>query len=190
MKAKIPSRFLSSKRSPPWLSTTLKRCFERRDNSLQTAKESICPNHWYKFRQLCNAAIATLTQTKKEFNNCLALSLCHPKSFWGLYRSITSIKQRLLPVLHRCKEEATDTIVKAELLNKQFTSTFTSHVNHQTPWKLSHVIPVFKSKDPADAANYRPISLLSLISKTLECQVFNTIMFHCPRLSPRWESST
>ena len=80
--------------------------------------------------------VATLRQIKKAFYNSLALSLSHPKTFWGLYHSIISLKQRVLPVLHRGTEEATDTIAKAELLNKQFTSTFTSHVNHQTPYLI------------------------------------------------------
>ena len=45
MKAKIPSIFLSSRRYPPWLTTTLKTCFERRDKAHWTAKESNCPNN-------------------------------------------------------------------------------------------------------------------------------------------------
>ena len=47
-------------------------------------------------------------------------------------------------------------------------------------WKLAHVCAIFKKKDPHDVCNYRPISLLSAISKVLERiihkQVFN--FFH------------
>ena len=35
-------------------------------------------------------------------------------------------------------------------------------------WKLSIVTPIFKAGDASEASNYRPISLLSLISKALE----------------------
>ncbi|CAB4021357.1 Hypothetical predicted protein, partial [Paramuricea clavata] len=35
-------------------------------------------------------------------------------------------------------------------------------------WKLANVSPVFKKDDPTLASNYRPISLLSIISKTFE----------------------
>ena len=35
-------------------------------------------------------------------------------------------------------------------------------------WKIANVTPVFKAGDPSLATNYRPISLLSLISKVLE----------------------
>ena len=42
-------------------------------------------------------------------------------------------------------------------------------------WKLANVCPVYKSDDPALPKNYRPISLLCIISKCLERCVFN----HC-----------
>jgi hypothetical protein len=35
-------------------------------------------------------------------------------------------------------------------------------------WKLANVTPVFKKDDPTPASNYRPISLLSIISKTFD----------------------
>jgi hypothetical protein len=47
-------------------------------------------------------------------------------------------------------------------------------------WKRANVTPVFKRDDPSVAANYRPISLLCIVSKTLERCIFN----HCyPHLS-------
>ena len=45
-------------------------------------------------------------------------------------------------------------------------------------WKLSNVVPVYKKGDQEFVENYRPISLLSLISKVLERYVFNNIKDH------------
>ena len=45
-------------------------------------------------------------------------------------------------------------------------------------WKVSNVIPILKSGDPSNASNYRPISLLSLVSKVLERIIFNQISHH------------
>ena len=45
-------------------------------------------------------------------------------------------------------------------------------------WKQSNVTPIFKSGDPSSTANYRPISLLSLVSKVLERIVHNAFMDH------------
>ena len=49
-------------------------------------------------------------------------------------------------------------------------------------WKLAHVCAIFKKNDPHDASNYRPISLLSVLSKVLERiihkHVFNFFLQH------------
>ncbi len=45
-----------------------------------------------------------------------------------------------------------------------------------TLWKHALVIPVFKNGDVRDQANYRPISLLPIISKFLEKVVTNQLM--------------
>ncbi len=44
-------------------------------------------------------------------------------------------------------------------------------------WKLAHVIPLFK-KGEADTNNYRPVSLLSCVSKLLERIVFKYVFNH------------
>ena len=45
-------------------------------------------------------------------------------------------------------------------------------------WKYSNVVPIFKSGDPEIVDNYRPISLLSLVSKILERIVHNHLLSH------------
>jgi hypothetical protein len=39
-------------------------------------------------------------------------------------------------------------------------------------WKLAHVIPIYKKGEPDKCSNYRPISLLSCVSKIMERAVF------------------
>lgn len=48
-------------------------------------------------------------------------------------------------------------------------------------WKFANITPVFKKDDPTITSNYRPISLLCVISKVLERCVFNHCYHH---LSP------
>ena len=43
-------------------------------------------------------------------------------------------------------------------------------------WKKSNITPIFKSGQTSEASNYRPISLLSLISKVLERCIHNRVM--------------
>ena len=54
----------------------------------------------------------------------------------------------------------------------------TSIVTYLYPnsWKLPHVIPFFKSGDPDEVGNYRPISLLPIISKLLEKIISNQLI--------------
>ena len=47
-------------------------------------------------------------------------------------------------------------------------------------WKKSNVVPIFKHKGAKDSvANYRPISLLSCMSKVVERQVYNELYNFC-----------
>ena len=41
-----------------------------------------------------------------------------------------------------------------------------------TDWKLAHVIPLLKAGDKSFLSNYRPVSLLSCVSKILEKKCF------------------
>ena len=43
-------------------------------------------------------------------------------------------------------------------------------------WKEANVVPVFKKGDPTNASNYRPISLLPVISKNFERCIYNKII--------------
>ena len=45
-------------------------------------------------------------------------------------------------------------------------------------WKLSSVVPVPKGNDNTNVANYRPISLLPIISKLLERHMYWVIAKH------------
>ena len=45
-------------------------------------------------------------------------------------------------------------------------------------WKLANVVPVHKRGEKSYVENYRPISLLSLVSKVLEPTVFHNIQHH------------
>ena len=45
-------------------------------------------------------------------------------------------------------------------------------------WKTSHVVPIPKAKEYTSPSNYRPISLLSILSKILERHVHSLITEH------------
>ena len=45
-------------------------------------------------------------------------------------------------------------------------------------WKLSNITPIPKSGSSSNVTNYRPISLLSLVSKVLERCIYNRLIEH------------
>ena len=51
-------------------------------------------------------------------------------------------------------------------------------------WKTSSVVPVPKLSEHKEASNYRPISLLSVVSKMLERHIYNMILYHINDTSP------
>ena len=55
-------------------------------------------------------------------------------------------------------------------------------------WKVSHVVPIPKSSTMHDPKNYRPISLLSILSKILEKHIFSLILCHLEEFHPLSDS--
>ena len=63
-----------------------------------------------------------------------------------------------------------------------FTDTISSSIRNgifPEELKLVEVIPLFKKADPFDKVNYRPVSLLSHVSKVYERIIFNEISTYC-----------
>ena len=45
-------------------------------------------------------------------------------------------------------------------------------------WKSANIMPIHKKGKRTDPSNYRPISLTSICSKTLECIIYSSIFLH------------
>ncbi len=56
-------------------------------------------------------------------------------------------------------------------------------------WKLANVVPVHKKGDKGQTENYRPISLLSIVSKVLERRVLVSIKYHLSRIINKCQHS-
>ena len=57
-------------------------------------------------------------------------------------------------------------------------------------WKTANVIPILKKGDRQDVANYRPVSLLSIVSKCLEKIIFKNVynFFRDNDIITKWQS--
>lgn len=107
----------------------------------------------------------------------------------AVLRHLRSVQTRKAPgqdgispfLLKRCAEELAQPLTH---LFRQCISTST----WPAAWKEARVTPVHKKKDKADPSNYRPISLLSVVSKLLERVIAEQLTAHLEEhrlLSPR-----
>ena len=71
-------------------------------------------------------------------------------------------KDSIPPKLLKISSEATANILQKLLNDSLETGTFPESL------KLANITPVFKKKDPLNKNNYRPVSILLIVSKTFE----------------------
>ena len=62
----------------------------------------------------------------------------------------------------------------SSIINLAFKKSFASgHI--PTQWKQANVVPVYKKGNKSLVSNYRPISLLCLVSKVMERNIYNSV---------------
>ena len=71
-------------------------------------------------------------------------------------------------VLKQCAKELTPSLVTLFNLSMEQSKVPTS-------WKLANVIPVHKKGDRNPVSNYRPVSLLVILSKVMEYCIYNHV---------------
>ena len=118
-----------------------------------------------------------------------------PPIFFSDMRTTPSEVYNVLVRLKPCKAPGSDGITPRLLsacscgiavsLSRLFNRSFAEACVPQE-WKDALVVPIFKSGSKSSATNYRPIALLSLVSKTLEKIVSVKLSYHLqPFLSSR-----
>ena len=71
----------------------------------------------------------------------------------------------------------------APYLTKLFSDPLAMHGHFPECWKTSSVVQILKSASHSELTNYRPISLLSIVSKMLEHQFIINYLNECHPLS-------
>ncbi|CAB3995279.1 Hypothetical predicted protein [Paramuricea clavata] len=159
------------------------------------ANRSGCVHDAQKFKDL-RRLMKQLISQKKEYATKLRDSVTeNPKRFWSFVKSSSLIQLtenevfKALDGLDPSKACGPDGIpgkllkMTADIIAPSLCYIYNLSLSQGVVpacWKLANVSPVLKKDDPTLASNYRPISLLSIISKTFERWVYN----HCyPHLS-------
>lgn len=125
MESFIPRRVVSSRRSLPWLTASVRKHFYKRNEAHRVAKRLDSPASWQKFRSLRNAVVSALRRAKRSFFVSLSRKITNLKEFWKAYRIITKEDKQVPSSLSKGSVTATFASDKADLLNSHFASCFT-----------------------------------------------------------------
>ena len=124
----VPCKWSSSRRNTPWFTTSLRRMTRKKQRLYNKAKKSHSPRCWDHFKSFRNTCTTAMRKARENYiNNIIAEGLknndCRP--FWRYTKSqrqencsVASLKDK--GQLH------SNSLDKAEILNNQFTSVFTS----------------------------------------------------------------
>ena len=123
----IPHCNTKAKSHLPWISRELIRMQRRRNKSHKKAKQTGLNKHWEQFRELRRQTTKALATSYKSYvNNQISDSLkTNPKQFWSFIKA--NKRENIgIPILRVNDKPITNDREKANALNNQFTSVFTS----------------------------------------------------------------
>ena len=246
----VPSKFSSTRSNKPWFNTATKRILRRKYRAFKKARRTNKHRDWMRFRHLKKVAQNTCRKAYNKFTYDIIHSdpgSKRNKKLGALIKSkrcdnigVAPLKDR--GILH------SDPLRKANILNQQFTSVFSSDDGSPLPelpdvdhpvmeeitvnlngvikllknlksftacgpdaiptrllketaeevapavrllfqatilqgrlpsvWKKAHIVPIYKKGSKSSPANYRPISLTSVLCKLCEHVIHCSVIRH------------
>ena len=127
VKETIPSKMISTKPNPPWISDDMVRSIRKRSRLYKRAKRSINPDLMEKLKLLQNRIVSISRARKRDFFASFCSTLVDPKKFWSIVKRMHPKQQPVSSELKYKNESATTPIGKASLLNSYFSECF-NHV--------------------------------------------------------------
>ena len=143
----VPQKVSSSRRNIPWMTRPLHRMCRKKQRLYNKAKKKHSPHSWKEFRSYQRRTTAALRAARTDYiNDILAKSLEEndTRPFWRYVKSQHQENCWVAP-LKSDGQLHPDGGKKAEILNKQFTSVFTSDeedVNSETTLEGPSIAPI------------------------------------------------
>ena len=123
---------------------------------------------------LCSSDFESLDQPSPD--ECPEQDLCSEEEVLEMLLSLDTSKSNGPDGISATMLKATATSI-APGITKLFNKSISSGV-FPTAWKTSSVVPIPKGKDRVSVSNYRPISLLPILSKVLERHIHRLVSAH------------
>ena len=110
---------------PPWINSEIKRKIRARKRAYKKAKTKNTTHHWEKFKTLRNVTINLIRQSKRDYQENLALKLKSSehssRDWWKVLKSfLRQNENSQIPTLYNNNCCATNSSEKADLLNEFF----------------------------------------------------------------------
>ena len=168
----IPSMRVKGRNYVPWMNSTILHNIKKKNSLRLRIKKSPKPTEYLveKFKTLHSSI-------KRQSDNTIIenITLSEADVCSVLYNLDINKAQGPAGIPARLLKETARQI--APSLTLLFNKSLSTGVLPRD-WKLANVVPVYRKDNKEHVENYRPISLLSLISKALERCVFNKIKDH------------
>ena len=169
---------------------------QSKESLIRRCRQTGAPDLWFSYQLIDNRLTSVIRQSKKDFvESTLTTADGKPCSIHNALRKLLPSKNKTLTNSFKVDTKLiTDPLQISNKFNEYFLTigeslhdtycqpwdnntydTLSSHINSPfipCYFRKAKVRPIYKSADPADFSNYRPISGLPIISKLLE-RAFN-----------------
>ena len=193
---KIAYEFIPNKqivvrpRDSPWFTSELRGMRCKLLRFYKSAKNTGNTNDWNKYKTLNREYHECLNTAENEYNKKRNESLScnrNSKTWWKIVNEILGRGGNdSYPPMHDEANDryAADSKTKADMFNNYFLShskvnTSLAQCKFPVGWKKANIIPIHKKDDKSTVSNYRPISLLTTLSKIMERIVFKHVYNFC-----------
>jgi hypothetical protein len=134
MEDRIPSKFTSQRFSQPWINSSVKKLSRRKKKAYRTAKKTNLASDWQYYKELKQL---DQTECRKRYHSFINNMVCddfslNPKKFWNYIKGKKCDNSGVAP-LKRDGVAYSNSKTKAQILNQQFTSVFTSKDSDHQP---------------------------------------------------------
>ena len=189
----------------PWITKDIKELMAERDYALKVAKRS--GQNWDNYRNLKNFTNRKIKAAEAKYYKDLIESSLGPREMWS-QKYEPENQSELNPLdLQPVNHETVRTILNSLKVNKaagldkisarmikdagyELAPSIAYLVNKSITdgivldlWKIARVTPVYKADDKLLVENYRPISVLPVLSKILEKVVYTQLCDHLDQLN-------
>ena len=133
----VPTKFTSTRRTHPWVNTSLRRMMRRKQRAHRKAKTSGNQRDWERFKRLqAELQRSTRKAHRSYMQDVVSADLKeNPKRFWSFIKSKRQEGTGVSELVNKDGFLQSNTTAKAEILNEQFHSVYTQEDTGTIPNK-------------------------------------------------------